>query len=600
MSFLNPWAFLGLLSLPAIIALHWHFQRNSRVVVSSMFLWRFLDEKFQGNKMNFLHISWLLILDLLIALLLTLALTRPVLELPAFGNRAHQQVILLDDSTSMLALEGDSDRISAARELAAGIIENSGPNDEFVLITFGGKADLAVHTADASASGLATMVRGLGVSGMGEDLRAALAIANRLEDRRLPQNIYVITDGAYSLPFLDDFTGEIEWIFVGDGSNNQAVLDLTFERGRQSQSELFFRLANYSDQPVTREVEISVDGSPLTSLALRLPPNSITPQTVTLTGVGDSVSVRLLGLDQMPDDDVAFLGTGEESLVKVAILADNPYPLDRAIQTIPGTSLAVVSSPGSITDGTYDLVIYRDQVPSVWPSGIVLLFESPPTNSVIPVGVPVQVNSLAEVAPGTLLDGAGLESVRWGYAADLSHVEDFESLASVDGMSIILQQKTDKSEVYIFSPILDAGNFTKHPAFPILLSRFVNHARDVSPQPAYRTGDILTLPEGDVSIQIPSGNKITSDQTRQVTLSESGLYNYTAYDALGSRQDAYFGVNPGEVEESNITPRDWRTEVTIYAPEAEKSWQRVDVHLGPWLLGLAVLLLLIEAWRAWR
>ena len=142
MSFLHPWAFLGLLSLPAIIALHWHFERQQRVIVSSIFLWRFLDEKFQGRKISFLHISWLLLLDLLIALLLTLALSRPVVKLPALGTGEHQQIILLDDSGSMLAVDGSSTRFETARQIAANLVNAAGPKTQIVVITFGGEVEV--------------------------------------------------------------------------------------------------------------------------------------------------------------------------------------------------------------------------------------------------------------------------------------------------------------------------------------------------------------------------------------------------------------------------------------------------------------------------
>ncbi|MBN2045160.1 MAG: BatA and WFA domain-containing protein [Anaerolineales bacterium] len=599
MNFLNPWAFLGLLSLPAIIALHWHFQRNSRVVVSSMFLWRFLDEKFQGNKMNFLHISWLLILDLLVALVLTLALTRPVLELPSFGAGIRQQVILLDDSASMLALEGSSNRFAEAIEVAAGIIEDSGDKGEVVLITFGGKAELVAQGVDEDFSAFASRVRQLQASGTGEDLRAALAIAQRLENPRLPQSVTIITDGAYPVPSLDGFPQEIEWSFVGDGDNNQAVLDLSVEGSRQAQVDLFFRLANYSRQPVTREVEVSVDGSQITSLALELPPNSLTPQTVAVTGGGESVSVQLLGTDQMPADDVAVVGTARDREVKVAIVANTPYPLDRAIETIPEASLDVFTPAGFLNNETYDLVIFRDFVPPVWPSGITLIFDPPPISSVISVGDLIAVQSQAEVLPGSILIGAGMESVRWEFGYDLSDVQNFEPLAEADNIPLVLHQKTGQSDIYLFALLLEAGNFTKHPAFPILLSRFVSQARDFAPQPGYLAGDVLILPDGETSIQTPSGELISGEETGKINLVEPGLYRYLAADNFGGIHEVLFGVNLGEADESDITPQDWRAGVAVFTPE-DGGWQRVEVHLGPWLLAIAIILLMVEAWRAWR
>ena len=90
----------------------------------------------------------------------------------------------------------------------------------------------AISAGDEGDS-LADLISRLAPTGSGEDLRAALSIAASLADPQIPQVITVITDGAFALPPLDDFPIEIDWRFVGEGGNNQAVLDLTLEGGWQ-------------------------------------------------------------------------------------------------------------------------------------------------------------------------------------------------------------------------------------------------------------------------------------------------------------------------------------------------------------------------------
>ncbi len=53
--------------------------------------------------------------------------------------------------------------------------------------------------------------------------------------------------------------------------------------------------------------------------------------------------MRLLGTDDMPADDLAVLGVSNSRSVRVAVVADNPYPLDKAISTIPSTALKIFS-----------------------------------------------------------------------------------------------------------------------------------------------------------------------------------------------------------------------------------------------------------------
>jgi hypothetical protein len=500
----------------------------------------------------------------------------------------------------MLALDRDTNRFTTAKQIAAGLVRDSGRNDELVLITFGGQAELVAAVSGKEADTLNSQLHQLAASGRGEDLRVALATAERFTDQQLSHTIHVITDGAFTLPPLDDLPLEIDWHLVGDGDNNQAVIDLALEKGRQAKSELFFRIANYSKAAVTRQVEISVDGSVIANQTIELPPDSITPQTAALTGVREFVSVRLLGLDQMPGDDSAVLGASGKSLVKVAVVAENPYPLDRAIETIPGTQLEVFPPSVFVNDGRYDLVIYRGTVPAVWPAGTVLVFDLSPVNAVISVGPPVSLAVQPKFIPGSILDGAGLDSVRWEIASDLSEVTGFEELASAGDLPIILHQHSETSDVYLFAPLLGSGNFTKYPAFPILLSRFVSLARGFVPQPSYLVGDRLALPAGDYSLELPSGELLESSESRQIELIETGLYHFSVVDLLGGKREVVFGVNLGEVDESAIASHDWRTELALAGSESDRSWQRVEVDLTPWLLGITVFLLLIEAWRAWR
>ncbi|MEM7582312.1 MAG: BatA domain-containing protein [Acidobacteriota bacterium] len=61
MSFAWPWAFVGLLALPALVAIYWLRQRSRRLVVSSLMLWRDQlpsrasgrrRERFEGSRLN--------------------------------------------------------------------------------------------------------------------------------------------------------------------------------------------------------------------------------------------------------------------------------------------------------------------------------------------------------------------------------------------------------------------------------------------------------------------------------------------------------------------------------------------------------------------
>lgn len=95
----NPWGLLGLLAWPLILWLHRHRFQGQRKTVSAVFLWQ-QDTSLQaeGAVKSRLPLSWVLWLELLTALLLSLALAQP------HWHRSQAQTrlgLLLDGSASM-------------------------------------------------------------------------------------------------------------------------------------------------------------------------------------------------------------------------------------------------------------------------------------------------------------------------------------------------------------------------------------------------------------------------------------------------------------------------------------------------------------------
>jgi hypothetical protein len=68
----------------------------------------------------------------------------------------------------------------------------------------------------------------------------------------------------------------------------------------------------------------------------------------------------------------------------------------------------------------------------------------------------------------------------------------------------------------------------------------------------------------------------------------------------GEKIQMQFGVNAGGFQESNITPGEWRLQYAEAEQTMPQGFQVVEVNLSPWLLLVVAILLLVEAWRAWR
>ncbi len=101
MYFANPWGLLGLLAVPAILAIHFFHRRYPPLVIAGAHLWG-IDTEVQtiGRRFDRLPLSASLFLELLAALLLALLLSQP--RLGVLGTARHL-VVVLDHSASMQA-----------------------------------------------------------------------------------------------------------------------------------------------------------------------------------------------------------------------------------------------------------------------------------------------------------------------------------------------------------------------------------------------------------------------------------------------------------------------------------------------------------------
>lgn len=108
-------AFLGLVALPALVAIYYLHHKARRQVVSSLLLWVDLREApGSGRRVERLRTPFLFWLELFALLLLVLAAAGPLLPATV---RSRPLVIVLDDSYSMLAGSSESPRHRAAAAL---------------------------------------------------------------------------------------------------------------------------------------------------------------------------------------------------------------------------------------------------------------------------------------------------------------------------------------------------------------------------------------------------------------------------------------------------------------------------------------------------
>ena len=117
MPFTTPLALLGLLFIPAVVAMYLLKLRRDETVVPSTLLWPRLVADVEANApWQKLRRSLLLLLQLLLVVILALLAARPFLERPA--GLARDIVLVVDTSASMAATDVAPNRLEAAKAAA--------------------------------------------------------------------------------------------------------------------------------------------------------------------------------------------------------------------------------------------------------------------------------------------------------------------------------------------------------------------------------------------------------------------------------------------------------------------------------------------------
>ena len=139
MPFTTPLALLGLLFIPAVVAMYLLKLRRDETIVPSTLLWTRLVADVEANApWQKLRRSLLLLLQLLLVVILALLAARPFLERPA--GLARDVVLVIDTSASMAATDVLPNRLEAAKSAALAALRD---------LPTGGK--VSVIAADRSA-----------------------------------------------------------------------------------------------------------------------------------------------------------------------------------------------------------------------------------------------------------------------------------------------------------------------------------------------------------------------------------------------------------------------------------------------------------------
>lgn len=623
MTLLLPLALLGLISIPIILVLHLLRNRREQLTISSLRLWRDLQQQRQGSRPRQIPLSLMLLLQLIAAIALTLGLARPALSF--LLDQPQQTIFILDTSTSMAATDvpalpetpgQPARRFDVARQAIKDYVQAMGQGDTVAVISLSPRPEiLLTGNAEQKASAL-TALDNFTPGATGTNLPAALALANSLVGPDRQNQIIILTDGTYSVDSqkLPRVLAPVNWQIIPNqpASDNLALLDVSSRRMPDGRHRLFARVVNYGSAPVERTLRLLVDGEPSLENTVQVDAQADAAKVWSLPAQAQTAAVEIVQPDPLPLDNRAELLLLGAARRQVLLVSANPDTLAKALQAQPGVDLTV-RAPGqaNVNPAEFDLTVF-DSLPlelNAWPRGNLLVVNPPLGHPLLPAE-----NFERDIRPNPesaspLLAGIDLSGVYFSRVPRVTVPEwatvDLESTAGEDGatLPLIFHGTVGGSRVAVWSFSLGASNLPARLALPLLTANTLTTLLAPSPLDTVPVGQPVLL-AGNYGIELPDGRRLVPDSASTAghvfsRTTQPGLYRIYSE---GGAVVAGFAVHAGSPLESNLSQQIEPDTLTALDATAQPA---PDIEIDydeywPWLAALALVVVTFEGWLAWR
>jgi hypothetical protein len=347
MSFLNPWALLCLLAVPALVLLYFLKLKRPEIPVPSTLLWQKVIEDMRVNSpFQRLKRSLLLLLQILALLGAILALTRPLLRVREHANESF--IALLDNSASMMTVEGAGrTRLDLAKAEIGKLADRLTRHDEMMLIVFNSRARVACGFS-ANRRAIQSAASRVAPTECATSVEPALLLAKSICATRSHPRIVLYSDGSFDAPKDLQLPVPVEYQKIGAPRPNLAVTGLDIRRALSDRSriEMFVAVENFGDQAFSGNMAVQLDDRPLDSKYFSVGPRETLSQIFeAVLPQGGCVSVALDAPDALACDNRAWRMIGPPTRRRLLIVGESTFFLERLFRSAPGTEY-VTARPG--------------------------------------------------------------------------------------------------------------------------------------------------------------------------------------------------------------------------------------------------------------
>jgi hypothetical protein len=464
----------------------------------------------------------------------------------------------------------------------------------------------------------------------GQDLPAALTLANGLIDPNRLNQIVVLTDGNYAVETdsLPPVLAPLDWQLIPSNpptlqpSSNQALLNVSARTLPDGRHRLFARAINYSDAPVARTVQVFAGERLFDEVTLQLEPQGETARVWTLPAPVETARVEIVEPDLLPLDNRAELLLLDTTHQRVLLVSDTPDTLMRALEAQPGVEVTI-DPPSARTHNSadFDLTVFEGQgLPvelTTWPKGNILVVNPPLGHPLLPApnftrNLRPDPTSASALLTGIELSGVYFNRVlqvalpNWAKVdlkATPAPANGLGEAAGGNGHPLVFHGAVDNSRLVVWAFDLGASNLPARLALPLLMANTLQTLLSPTPQPVVSVGEPIAI-NGNFRVEVPDGRRLSSVLDSEgagelfTRTKQPGLYKiYNQQDMLV----AGFAVHAGSALESNLTPQLQPDTLNIQPPTSSTLPPQIEYYeIWPWLAGLVLVTVVVEGWLAWR
>ena len=590
MSLLSPiWLLLGLVSIP-IVLMYMLKLRRREIQISSILLWQMLLLDRQANTpWQRLKRNWLLFLQLLILLVLTISLARPVLKIPQVATGSL--VVLLDASASMSATDILPNRFEAARNVVEGLIDNLKSSNQMTLIQVTSQP-IVIAASESDKNTLLEKLQEVNVTQdiANWDTSFALAAGAVSSFNDESASIVIISDGGIVGNDLTSLPAEVRFVPIGNSDENLAISTLAV-RPTELSSELFTSITNYGviekkavlsiylNNFLVKAQEIDIPGLESKGVVI---PNFPIDSGIISARLSKQVSELATGnnsLDFLEDDNVAFAVNSQFANRSVLLVSPGnffleqiftAYPATQAYRAIPTENPATNSIQFILPEAAFDLYVLDSSLPGSGgldipelPKGNLLLI-NPPSNplfSVTGVFSPTQEMQIQE-HPLTMNLVWDTVSIKQANHVNLPIWAEV-LINSPDGPIVFVGEDQGR-RIAVLNFDLHDSDLPLQIAFPILFSNLLDYllpSQVIQHEGSLQPNQIVELlvPSDVDHIEIADPNNSIYDLRLSgngyffSNTKELGVYAVN-FVTTGIQRVEYFAVNLFSPSESDITP----------------------------------------------